>query len=132
MYNTSVDPDSKYIYLPVKTLKVSDNSIKWCTHMQNQKLLLAQSFGLMKGTEGRTVRLQTIDLLVCFSADSRKMDATKIKKKLHRFIFFIAPDSPPISRTIGPTGMVYLSIFAELNNEYHYSVLEMTVKTSIV
>ena len=67
-----------------------------------------------------------------FSAESSKMDPTKIKKHLHHFIFLLPPDSAHISRTTGPTEMVHLSISAELNKEYHYSVLEMTVKIIIV
>ena len=67
-----------------------------------------------------------------FPADSSKMDPTKIEKSLHHFIFLLPPDSSHISRTTGPSEMVHLSIFIELNKEYHYSGLEMAVQTIIV
>ncbi len=48
-------------------------------------------------------------------------------------LFLLPPDSAHISRTTGPTEMVHLSIFAELNKECHYIILEiMTVQTIIV
>ncbi len=33
------------------------------------------------------------------------------------------------SRTTGPTEMIHLPIFLELNKEYHRSVVELTVQT---
>ncbi len=60
------------------------------------------------------------------------MDPTKIKNHLHHFILLLPPDSVHISRTTGPTEMVHLPIFAGLNKEYHYSILEMNVQTIIV
>ena len=60
------------------------------------------------------------------------MDLNQIKKHLRHFIFLLPPDSAHISRTTGPTEMVHILIFAELNMEYHYSVLEMTVPAILV
>ncbi len=67
-----------------------------------------------------------------FSADSSKMDPTKIKNHLHHSIFLLPPDSAHISRTTGPTEMVHLSTLAGLNKENHYSILEMNVQAIIV
>ena len=67
-----------------------------------------------------------------FPPDSSKMDRTQIKKTPPPFNFFIAPDSTHISRTIGPTELVHLSIFAGIYRKYYYSVLEMTFQTFIV
>ncbi len=67
-----------------------------------------------------------------FAPDSSKMDPTQIKKQLHHFIFVIALRLSAYLQIYRPTEMVHLSIFAELNMEYHYCVLEITVQTVIV
>ncbi len=61
------------------------------------------------------IRPRTFDLLVRFSADSSKMDPTKIKNHHYHFIFLLPPDSGHISGTTGPTEMVLLSKFVEYN-----------------
>ncbi len=66
----------------------------------------------------RSVRPQLLDSMVRFSADSSKIGPTKIKKHHTHFIFLCPPDSVHISETIGPTGMVHISIFAGFNKEY--------------
>ena len=60
------------------------------------------------------------------------MDPTKIKKYLRHFILLLPPDSAHISRTTGPTEVVHLSIFAELNKENLYSGLDIAAQTIIV
>ncbi len=66
-----------------------------------------------------SVRPRTFDLLVRISADSSKMDSTKIKNHHYHLIFLLPPDSGHISGTISPTEMAHLSIFVEFIKEYN-------------
>ncbi len=65
------------------------------------------------------LRPRTFDLLLRISADSSKMDPTKIKTTVIILFFLLPPDPRHISGTIGPTETVHLLIFVEFNKEYN-------------
>ncbi len=70
-------------------------------------------------SQAQYIKPRTFDLLVRISADSSKMDPTKIKNHHYHFIFLLPPESRHIPGTIGPIEMVHLSIFVEFNKEYN-------------